>query len=1333
MRFRLTAVLMGLAVVTGGAPAQETRPAPGAPAPDRVVASLMARLGAPKALDTRALAAELAALPEEERIEQLRDWALLAAVAQIDAGAALDWGRLAPALPPSLRRPYLNDLRELPYGTGRLAMVGPDVCVAVVPAVVPAGDGAAPSNAGVPRYRFEVLCRLLDERRMLDGRLPERVLVVAYEADPRHAPPAVTLTYVGSLRGATFETPAYGFEVARVGSRQELAEFLRWADDLLAVRSGPEGTIELTGRRYPSGQFRRDYRRLDVADLETIRRADGEHPDRPGRRSASALGFSLDPWIDPQPLAAGLLAYAAGPKRFSDESRRAIETIAGRLAGATPFQVPTAPEDDDTRLFALLEAARPARADRPAGEAPQGTLDDLVQRHSFQSPIYFGKIQGTEVGMTLYYTDLMAKLYMMGGVSWGAGREEPLELPDTGTSRFVPALEIPLAAFHRAEDQRLNRGRLWWGPRPAGFLRPDSGTLRFAPVATRLFMKSKAAETAREESANLRFGSFCARWNQAFLAVADTNPEYHRLNQIMKWSVVFLAAETSGRDPWSILDDVAVPDDVRFREWYEQGRAAGRLAGPQRLPFLAARPGVAEDALEILHSQQYETGSGRIEQLSGGVDTATPEQIELRTLPPGAIPPAGLPRDVSPTTTPPGGWDKAARWPLEEGGVLTRTDGGKTVAVTRDADPLKTTSLLLTTPADIGPVTFRIGLDVGVREGAGLVVKDALERGGRTTELGALTIRPASGETISLDWEPRGLDRDVTMAQTIMAGGDLAGGTVYASGEGRVLYVRSGAAPERWLEVVAGTDPSAPGMKVGVPGAADWAVFTTHDAAPVRAADLTPVTAPHVVVGRVRSESRPAPGRAPPSAPRRTWLPPATALRWEVAFRGERGTIGVTEQGDLVASGKLGSLLLDLTPADLAALQDAMLAEVRQGQPAREVMLADAALRFHHEGSGWVLRREAVDPEGVLSIRRERDGLGVEGRPEDVRRAMALLRAYPNELPAWAARMERVTLAKLEEYARMIEGVVRGPLDLESTPDGILLRDQQGRPVVDLLDVEEAQNRGAPALQAYAELTAQRALVVNVSKPQSSELVDRMNQIVLDSGQTSVNYTDLPGSAQRLKGLLNTDRRIQIQVDESVTKIKQYGTDAIEILSEYGEVGPQGGNRLRVILAHSDDAGGFARTLAEQGRSGGFAGEDVFIMICNLDAAAMRTLRDVILRGGATSVTFPRGAVDVRAGTLVLERLKVSTASLDGTPVIHLGRKVYAEALQTLRACLKERDPAAAIRDAFGERASRLLLRDGAVRDPHEIQEILDALEQNGGSFIPCVDRAGPPRLRLAA
>src|SRR5688500_18409989 len=124
MRVRLTTVLASLVVWSSSTPAQS--PAPAAPASGRAVTNLLARLGAPKSLDTLARAAELASLPEEERLVQHRDWALLAVVAQVTTGDALiDWGRLPPALPPSLRRPYLNDLRSLPYGPGRLAIVRP--------------------------------------------------------------------------------------------------------------------------------------------------------------------------------------------------------------------------------------------------------------------------------------------------------------------------------------------------------------------------------------------------------------------------------------------------------------------------------------------------------------------------------------------------------------------------------------------------------------------------------------------------------------------------------------------------------------------------------------------------------------------------------------------------------------------------------------------------------------------------------------------------------------------------------------------------------------------------------------------------------------------------------------------------------------------------------------------------------------------------------------------------------------------------------------------------------------------------------------------------------
>src|SRR5262249_29252389 len=148
-------------------------------------------------------------------------------------------------------------------------------CLVLVPEIVASRD-----QAHAQRFELATACRLLDERRMLDGSTPERVHIVVYTCDARSRSPRVAIAYAGTFRGSVFESPATGFVAAQVRDLEGLNVFLRQADDLLEVRPGDDGSIHLAGRRYATSQYAREFRRIDAADLAAIRRSRGEIPGR---------------------------------------------------------------------------------------------------------------------------------------------------------------------------------------------------------------------------------------------------------------------------------------------------------------------------------------------------------------------------------------------------------------------------------------------------------------------------------------------------------------------------------------------------------------------------------------------------------------------------------------------------------------------------------------------------------------------------------------------------------------------------------------------------------------------------------------------------------------------------------------------------------------------------------------------------------------------------------------------------------------------------------------------------------------------------------------------
>jgi hypothetical protein len=87
--------------------------------------------------------------------------------------------------------------------------------------------------------------------------------------------------------------------------------------------------------------------------------------------------------------------------------------------------------------------------------------------------------------------------------------------------------------------------------------------------ATRLFARSDS-NGGTEVEPSFSFGRGMRWWDQHYQAVADYEPQYQRLDQIMRWSgaLEWLVAKTPARLPQ--LDDSAIRLDLRFQDWYAQ-------------------------------------------------------------------------------------------------------------------------------------------------------------------------------------------------------------------------------------------------------------------------------------------------------------------------------------------------------------------------------------------------------------------------------------------------------------------------------------------------------------------------------------------------------------------------------------------------------------------------------------------------------------------------------------------------------------------------------------------------------------------------------------------
>jgi hypothetical protein len=253
-------------------------------------------------------------------------------------------------------------------------------------------------------------------------------------------------------------------------------------------------------------------------------------------------------------------------------------------------------------------------------------------RYRFQMARYDGDLAGTEVGMVLFYTDLLAKLWAIDFLHNQPARE---------VEDFHPMTDLRISPVYEDEIRRLPSTRLWFGPEDKGFQVTDKGeTLLLARNATRIYAASSdPLSPGKEEAAAANSEAFLGWWNDHYMEVARLEPQYERLNQVMKWSLLiswlndrnkgdalgFLAQADVDRGNW-FPDWVRKHPGLHFRRWEKVGFHARGYKGS------------TTEAMPILSSDPYSEFEG-VAVLSGGVSLAPKELFQAR---------AALAEEVSP-------------------------------------------------------------------------------------------------------------------------------------------------------------------------------------------------------------------------------------------------------------------------------------------------------------------------------------------------------------------------------------------------------------------------------------------------------------------------------------------------------------------------------------------------------------------------------------------------------------------------------------------------------------------------------------------------------------
>lgn len=566
-------------------------------------------------------------LTSRQQSDQLRDWLLVTVVAGKGLSAK-DINQSVYDLP-TVRYDYMSPVANFEYGTNRSVYIGNDTIVALVPKTASQAE------------RMDDLAHIGDRHRKDQGKQPKTIEVYEYEISPDKN--TALITRREEINAAKIFSSDYGYHETTIKSQDDLQSFLNQVDDITFAQVNGS-SLQVGGRKI----YSRKYQGIRIEDVAALWQSDKKiqtsleefnqrweakirylPPSEQEQAYQEALkegqqlklvngsGFSLDPASD----------YSSLQKIFQQIKPYFEYLATGNDAVITREDIQKAEQGiankDEVPYLVLVDKL--SKSNNEKARFLSAVAAESGEASRFQAARYDGDLQGTEVGMVLFYTDLLAKLWALNYLS---------STPNQIIPNFNPLTKIQVSSIYKQEIEKLPSTRLWFGSQDRGFQVANEGnSLLFARNATRIYAaSSNPINPGVETTAAANTNAFLSWWNDHYEEVSRYEPQYERLNQIMKWSLVINWLNQSKKgELLGCLQNISIKHDNWFPNWVKAQGGNLKFQRWQQVGFFQkGYKGTTTEALPTLASESFKQFGKPGYYVYGGVSLPNIKTFEER-------------------------------------------------------------------------------------------------------------------------------------------------------------------------------------------------------------------------------------------------------------------------------------------------------------------------------------------------------------------------------------------------------------------------------------------------------------------------------------------------------------------------------------------------------------------------------------------------------------------------------------------------------------------------------------------------------------------------------